>query len=612
MLLVASPLLFGVPVALGIAISVVRLLGTAHPDLGWTTIVNNDAEALYLGHTLYQNPAHGYTGALYTPLFPALVSVLLHIYLWNGWSLLVTIAASVSLAALAAWIAYQPAGPAPAIVRILSAAGIGGVVYWCVSSMRVSLLDEGSIDQLAWAFALFGLVAVAGLNRAASRRRVVFAALLLSAALWTKQTTVMVAIVALAWVWGLTALSALSRTTAWLFTAVLGGLNLLLLGVLNVLTDGWELYINFEMGLRHATFPYYGAFTVEGLRSCLLAVGLVGATWLARAAIAARGRRGVPLRSSVREASGGLLGLVARGDVNSRRALLIGLYLPFGFALGVYCIRKQGASDNEFLGVVWSLGLLAAIGWRVAQRHAATAVAAGGCVAAYFVLAQLGPIRQLTADAGVVIPPLSNAVRWPQVPSELRSWARDHTLYTPRLSDLNVPNGGPLYPSYYNIADLLAAGNQPLYLVHALLDRRFDGVKPFAVNEGGRYSSGYGKWEENYMWKLDQVIAARYVAEPGLPRGVLVRRAGPERAAWMRHCFGPFTAGGVQFRIHRGGGFWCSFEPGQLRLVSAPTPLSEVVTTQPTKVTGTIAVSLGGGTRGQIELVLVERAAPAG
>jgi hypothetical protein len=72
----------------------------------------------------------------------------------------------------------------------------------------------------------------------------------------------------------------------------------------------------------------------------------------------------------------------------------------------------------------------------------------------------------------------------------------------------------------------------------------------------------------------------------------------------MSHCFGPFAAGGASFRIHRGGGFWCSLQPGRLRLVRAPTPLSEVVTTQPVRVAGTIAVSLEGRASAQVNLVL--------
>jgi hypothetical protein len=72
----------------------------------------------------------------------------------------------------------------------------------------------------------------------------------------------------------------------------------------------------------------------------------------------------------------------------------------------------------------------------------------------------------------------------------------------------------------------------------------------------------------------------------------------------MSHCFGPFAAGGASFRIHRGGGFWCSFQPDRLQLVKAPAPLSEVVTTQPVRVAGTIAVSLEGRAAAQVNLVL--------
>jgi hypothetical protein len=72
----------------------------------------------------------------------------------------------------------------------------------------------------------------------------------------------------------------------------------------------------------------------------------------------------------------------------------------------------------------------------------------------------------------------------------------------------------------------------------------------------------------------------------------------------MSHCFGPFAAGGASFRIHRGGGFWCSFQQDRLQLVRAPTPLSEVVTTQPVRLGGTIAVSLEGRASSQVNLLL--------
>jgi hypothetical protein len=621
-------LLFGVPVALGIVISVVRLLGIRYPDLGPSTVVNSDAEQLYLGHTLYQNPADGYTGTIYTPLFAAVTSLLYHIYLWNGWPLLLVIGAGVALATLAARIAYLPAGRRGRVVRVLGAAGVGGIAYWCVTSVPGRIFDPIT-DEVAWAFALFGLVAVADFGREPSRRRVVLAALLLCAGIWAKQTTIGVAVLALAWVLALAATSMLSREAAQLFAAVLLGVNVALLVVLNLLTDGWEFYINIEEPTQKPLNPFFTSNVIVGLMCCALAVVFVGLVWLASGAWVARRWRRSSARLQVRALADSLRRLLATtDDPTGRRALLLGLYAVLGFVLALYFLRGEGAQTNQFIGVVWALGLLGAAGWRVAQRHAGTAAAAGGCIALYFALLQLGPVRETVEkpravlagfetgiSINIMVPPLENAVQWPEIPSELRSWAKDHTPYLPFYSDLNVPRGGPLYPNELNITDKLASGQQPMFLVRALLERRFDAVVPFFhVKFNNQYASGFGKYEEGYIWKLNEVIAAGYTEEPGLPEppphsasppyayeagetnaALLGRRPGADRAAWMSHCFGPFTAGGATFRIHRGGGFWCSFQPDRLQLVKAPTPLSEVVTTQPVHLAGTIAVSVQGG-----------------
>jgi hypothetical protein len=600
--LVASSLLFGAPIALGLLISVIRLLGNPYPYLGWATTVNNDAEELYLGHTLYQNPAHGYTGQVYTPLFPATVSLFDRIHLWSGWPLIVVIGATVALAVLAARIAYTRSSPVPRVVCLLGAIGVGAVAYWCVASVPLSLLDEGRADQLAWALALFGLIAVADFGPKPSRRRVVAAALLLTAGLWTKQTTIGVAAPVVAWVLALAAFSALSRRAALLFVAVLFGVNIALLLILNLLTHGWELYFNFELATRQGNEFAYSENVAKGLQSGALAIGFVCFTWLACALGAALSRRR-SARSQPRALLHRLRGQLAAEEPTGRRVLLLVIYIVLGFPLAAYIMCKQGSETNQMIGVVWALGLLAATGWRLAQRRAFTAAAAGLSIALFFVLAQLGPVGEIAANADVKIPALEQAQVWFEVPAELRAWASDHTLYTPLFSDLNVPQGGPLYPNYYNFADLLSAGNQPKYLVRALLNRRFDGVA-FIGLEGEGYTSSSGKWEENYLWKLDEVIAARYVAEPGLPPGVMGRRPGPEQAAWMRHCFGPFPAAESSFRIHRGGGFWCSFAPAHLSLVRTPTSLSEVVTTQPVRPRGAITVSLESQANSQVDLVL--------
>jgi len=604
----ASPLLFGVPVLLGIVVSLARLLGLRYPYLGWATTVNSDAEQLYLGHTLYQSPAHGYTGQIYTPGYPALVSLFDRLYLWNGWALVVVILATVSLIALAARLAYTRTSPAPRALNLIAAVAVGGVAYWCVASVKLALLDESRADQLAWALALFGLIAVADFGRAPSRRRVVVAVLLLSAALWTKQTTVAVALVATVWVLALAFFSCLDRRAAALFVALLCALNLALLLVLNLLTHGWEFYINFEVATLQGNEFTYGENLVKGVQCIPLAVGFVLATWLARVAGAIwrrRDRDQPPPGQTRRDVIGERLRrvLVAE-DPSGRRALLLAIYIVVGFALAMYFMRKQGTETNQLIGVVWALGLLAAVGWRLAQRHLVALATSGACVLALFVLPQLGPIREAAASADVSIPALEQAEQWQPLPPELIAYARQHTIWMPLLSDLNVPEGGPLYPNYYNFADLLAAGNQPLYLVHALLDRRFDAVSYIPL-EGEGYTSASGKWEENYLWKLDEVIAARYAPTPELPGGLLGRRPGPEKAAWMRDCFGPFSAAGASFRIHHGGGFWCSFSSNHLQLVRTPAPLSEVLTTHPVHAQGAISVRLEDHPSGQVELELL-------
>jgi hypothetical protein len=605
-LIFVSPLLFGVPVVLGIVRSVANMLGTSYPYLGWATTVNADAAELYLGHTIYQNPADGYTGLLYTPLFPGVVSVLDHLYFWGGWSVLLVIGATVALASLAGRIAYAPRSPLPALTRLLAAAGIGGVAYWCLSSMQLPLLAEGRSDEVAWAFALFGLVAVADFGPAPSRQRVVLAALLLTAALWTKQSTIGIAVLAGAWVCWLAALLALNRSAARLFLSVLGGLNLALLAVLNLLTGGWEFYFNFEMPLAQWTDPHYWPLAVSGLEACELMAGFVGVAWLATT-VAAVGncRRSTTASQRRRAAFGGLRKLLAADDPTGRRALLFGLYTILGFVLAVYFRRKQGTYTNQFIGIVWTLGLFAAVGWRLAQRHINTAVATGGCLALFFALTQVGPIRATAVSAGVYLPPLERVHVWREVPSELRTWAADHTLYSPQFSEINAIRGGPLYPDYYEISDLLAAGRQPMYLVRALLNRSFESVEYFPFNN--LYTSAHGKCEENYLWKLDYVMDARYMKVPELPPGILVRRPGPERAAWMRYCFGPFAVDDASFRIGHGGGFWCSFSPNNLNLELTRTPLSEVLTTRPVRAGGTIAIQLSQRASSQVDLVVRER-----
>jgi hypothetical protein len=163
---------------------------------------------------------------------------------------------------------------------------------------------------------------------------------------------------------------------------------------------------------------------------------------------------------------------------------------------------------------------------------------------------------------GVVIHPLHQVERYKPLRADLLQLADRGLVYTTIYSDLNVSKQRVIYPNYYNFADLLAAGSQPLALVRAFEDRRFAFVEMLpGTPEDSSYMSGYGQWEENWTWKVNQVIAARY-SESRRSAPLLEPRPGPERAVWQRACFGPFTLAGTHWRIGLGGGFWCNPESG--------------------------------------------------
>jgi hypothetical protein len=234
-------------------------------------------------------------------------------------------------------------------------------------------------------------------------------------------------------------------------------------------------------------------------------------------------------------------------------------------------------------------------------------------VLALFALSESDGLRRTLKDANVGVGQKSFDFPVGDLPAALRAFARAHSVYHPVFSDLNVPARHAVYQDYDNIQALLAGGYQPRALVRTLLDRRFDAVYLFDESPSReRFASGYGKWEENYNWKLNQVLRARYgPPPPGLPSAVLnarvvldylgayrspgirFRRPGPERAAWMRDCFGPFEIGRRSWRIAHGGGFWC--RPGGrgsvLTMRGTPAPVSEVRSGRG-PAAGTIGVAL--------------------
>ena len=563
----AAPLLIAVPAAVALVTMLGRALSVTHPDLGFAATVNGDAEALYLGHTLYQDPAHGFTGQLYTPLFPFLVSLLHHIHLWGGWPLLVNYAGTLVLVGLVASVAFAwPLAGRERVLALAGAAGMGLFAWWVVSVLPVNLLYEGRSDHTAWALALVGLVLLIR-RPEGSTARLALCVALLSAAFWAKQTTVVASLAVAIWMIAAAGLGAVSVRRALVTCGALLATNLVVLGLLNLATGGWEFYFDFELAQKHPRFATFGPSLREFAHYAapalafplLLAAGLALLAWR-------RGARPSSLRVALRDSA------------DARLAAALSIFLVIGIPAAVYFRLKVGSEANQYVGVLWGVGLLSALAWRRAGLHPATALLAAAALVGLFALAQ----RPGETVHGYWVAPLHRTQEYAEVSPALVDYARTHLVWEQVQSDLNVKPQRSIYPNFYNLVDLLAAGKQPLYLIRAFLDRRFDAVSPIRFPPGAAsqfwnlYANGAFEEEDNYIWKMDQVIRAGYGPAAGVPAGFLARSSGPSRAPWMRTCFGPFSEAGIDFGIRRGGGFWCREGGGVLALRRTPAPISEI------------------------------------
>ena len=565
-----APGAFAIPVLAGVIASIRSLLSVAHPDLGWAMAVNHDAEALYLGVPLYQDPADGYTGQLYTPFFPFVISLLYRLHFWTGWPLLVAELSGLGFVALAAWLSRRPGRP----WSLVGGVGIGALCWWTVSCLHNSMLYEGRADQFAWLLALGGLVTASAAARTTRRGPLVMAVLLLSAAFWTKQNTITAPLAAVLWFTVLAICGAITMRRAVLLASVLFVGNLLVLGALNLKSDGWEWRLNFVLPSRHWQSPEIRPWIAQGLGGGALTFAFLGAMVLV--ALMRVPRHRVRL-ARVRP-------VVAAWHAQARPAVAAGaplaLMVIVGFVAAVYFRRKEGGEDNQFLGAVWAAGLLGGVLWGVAGTTLRRSVAASLAVLAFLVVGWRASDPQPGTD-GVVVRPLHQVGVVGPVPQLLLQLADQGLLYTPSYSDLNVRKQRVIYPHHFNLVDLLAAGSQPLALVRAFADRRFTFVLPWLdAPVYTAYTSAHGKWEENWLWKVNQVIAARYAPSPRASP-LLEPRPGPERAVWQRACFGPFALAGTRWRIGHGGGFWCNPGTGLVTQRGTPDPTTELRTDGP-------------------------------
>ena len=709
------PALFAVPVLGGIGVTLVRLLLTDHAEADFSPTVSDDAAALFLGQPLYQDPDQGYSGIFYTPLFPAIVSLLYRVDVWTGWPLLIAILASLAMVALVARLAYRRRGPARTdrAIAVLEAAGVGALGWALVTGIELSGIygQNGLHDGVAWAAALAGLALLPAAAGGERNGRLALSVLLLSAAFWTKQVTLVASAVAVVWVGLAAAGGAAGRRPALGFTLGLLGLNALTLGVLNLLTSGWEADANFlvpseqplgewrgvarfllddvlpgtallagftatmwlALALRRAPSSRVrdprralSAFAGEARARWVLALGsvavLVGAiafrltgslnlyfltapeerparfieTVLVPAgtlallfaatlilAVGAKRARSAakashhPLRRRARAAGASL----ARASEEGRFATILVLLLAMDVPLTYYFRRKVGVEDNAYLGIAWALALLGGIGYRFSKDHRSTAAVAGAAVLALFAaMAVVSPTPERSGRLNALALPSLSRVgdgreggwltvsfprlglvpvkSWAAVAEDLRAYARDHLVYEQNHGALNATSRGMMWPNIDIFLGDVVAGRRPRYLIDALLERRFDAVTyPFRRDKAS-FASGGELVEDDFLWKLDEVVRAKYRPATGIPAGLYARRPGPDPAPWMRFCFGPFEVAGQSFRINEGGGFWCSppGQEGRLALVKTRASYSALRTAEPVRaLSGSLTARLPAG-----------------
>lgn len=565
------PLLLLLTVGGAVVGSLIGLLGNPHPDIGYFRSNTHDGLALKAGQGLFNPPGEGYTGLLYTPGLPVLLAGLNTVHVWQGWAPLVTMLSVLVLAGYAGRLALGPL-PWRRPLTLLAAAGVAATAVWLVTPLVGDGLTGAGPDHLTWALAFGGLLLVPRVATGATRAAAV-AVVLLTAAFWVKQPGALAGVVAAGWL----GYQAFRGRIAWrpvlTFVGALAAVNVVLLAIVNVVTGGEQFAINVLLGQEH-TRLYGGRRVIED-----------AVRGLAPAALTA-----------------GALGLIG-GWRGRGEASLPSLLLAFAVCALPFLMvfrAKQGGEDNQYLGTAWALALLAAAWWGAARAERRPAFRADLVLAGVVVIAMLGTsanVGRLTVDG--------LAVTWVDTTADLRAFAAERSVYHPLYSDVTYARDGRVWQDVPNVADLLAAGEPPGELQDAFLDRRLDAIVPFeaALSASGLrsfndYASAYGAREAGWFWKLDRVVEERYAPVPpgpGVPEGVLARRPGPERAGWMRRCFGPFDVAEAAWEVRAGGGFWCH-APGTTRVVLRETPAerSELVTSDEVRWSGTVVVAPRG------------------
>lgn len=561
----------------GVIVSAVALVGVAHPDLAWSDLVVLDAKAWNTGHFPYGDPAVGYVGLLYTPIFTGTVAMLLDVTWWEGWGPVVSLASvGVSLVVIA-----RLAGRGSSDRRAAFPA-VAAIVAFPLAAFTIFPTNgvfEARPDQLAWCVLLAAAARVvvdAGrtgedVDRRSVRGRVV-TGLLLAISVLAKQTTLIPALVvavAAAGVPFLAARSGVSRTPSARSRAVpieglvAGAVGGVTLGLLQVASDGFAYDLLFGLARRHGRWRTVGEVIESDLE--LLAV---------------------PIAVSVAALIVMLAPLVLRRSRGDGWHRLVPLVVAVAVAAAtvpgaVLAQAKQGGDTNQLAGPVWGAALVLATAVMLSDARARRA--AGRVVGVLLVVSTAGFVTSRLEARSVGVPDLVLDHEWKEVPADLVAANDvDRLVLDYEYPSYSITRDNSETPGEHIAPDLTAAGYTPRAFVRALLDGKYERVRLFPDVFNG-YASGYGQHDESFFWKINEIIRTGYdragnVRVSGSDPGVTLYAPGPRLSdlGWMAKCFGPYRSGRLDLEVRAGGGRWC-VRDGTLGLDAGPISTSELV-----------------------------------
>ncbi len=557
-----------------LAALVINLVGIClfrHPVIGFSDNIMEDAEAVATGHLQYGNPATEFVGFQYTPVFTWLFAGLLKVYWWEGWgpvlSMLAAVAAIGSIVRML-WVSARQWQSRIVTASFVVALSLGGLSALPILGLPISGLYEARPDQLAWCLLVVaGTVAFGGLLSPAgfSRGQMLVIGLLLTGAVYTKQTTIVTCLVIAGIVLVAPRLIDPARTWTWrrwlrsaTVLVTFAGSSALFGIVLQVTSRGWAYDLLVDDPMRYARWMPLGQEIGTSLRLLIvplvaLVVLVASVTWSLRANPGRDRRRHV---------------------VVAVAAVVVAVS---SIPTAILAEAKLGGEANQLAGPVWTLTLGCAVLLLLlrpsARQLAASAVALG------VLLAGITPLSQVMPDH-LGPPDVDQIVAWHGMnPFLLSAVDKGEAVYDENYPSLSVSTSDPGYPPG-DINDILAGGYTPRWFTNGLLTGRYALVAPFVPWFPG-YDSDEGRYDGSVQWKYNLLLHMGYT-QVKAPNGAVFYRPGPrlKQLGWFAGCFGPYQArgAGVDVRLRGGGGLVC-IDQGTLRLSQAPVPTTQFVMT---------------------------------